>query len=90
MVIEGILRTDNAKRAIDIEADTILVSNHGAKIFDGTPSSLSLLPEICEEVRGQIEVFVDCGIRRGAEVVRACAYGGHTNKAFLSLGLSSG
>jgi isopentenyl diphosphate isomerase/L-lactate dehydrogenase-like FMN-dependent dehydrogenase len=75
LLLKGVLRIDDARRAIDIGADAISVSNHGAKVFDGTPSAVSLLPEIVEAVDAQIEVLLDGGVRRGADVVRACALG---------------
>jgi isopentenyl diphosphate isomerase/L-lactate dehydrogenase-like FMN-dependent dehydrogenase len=75
LLVKGILRADDAKRAIDLGADGICVSNHGAKVLDGKPSALSVLPEIVAAVGSQTEVLLDGGVRRGADVVRACALG---------------
>jgi len=75
MVVKGVLRIDDAMRAIDIGADAISVSNHGGKVLDGTPAALSVLPEIVDAVDGRLEVLLDGGVRRGADVVRACALG---------------
>ena len=75
LVIKGVLRSEDARRVAALGADAISVSNHGAKVLDGTPSTLSVLPEIADAVGGQIEILLDGGIRRGADVVRACALG---------------
>jgi isopentenyl diphosphate isomerase/L-lactate dehydrogenase-like FMN-dependent dehydrogenase len=75
LVIKGILRSEDARRAADLGADGISVSNHGAKVLDGTPATISVLPEIADAVGGRLEILLDGGIRRGADVVRACALG---------------
>jgi isopentenyl diphosphate isomerase/L-lactate dehydrogenase-like FMN-dependent dehydrogenase len=69
------MRVDDAERAVAIGADAISVSNHGAKVLDGTPASLAVLPEIAEAVGHKLDVLLDGGVRRGADVVRACALG---------------
>jgi pre-mycofactocin synthase len=75
LVLKGILRTDDAERAAALGADGISVSNHGAKVLDGTPAALSVLPEIVDAVGHKLDVLLDGGARRGADVVRACALG---------------
>ena len=75
LVVKGVMRAEDAKRAIDIGADAISVSNHGGKVLDGASASISMLPEIAEAVAGQIEVLLDGGVRRGADIARACALG---------------
>ena len=75
LVIKGVLRVDDARRAAEIGANAISVSNHGAKVLDGTPSALSVLPEIVDAVGDRLDVLLDGGVRRGADVVRACALG---------------
>lgn len=75
LVLKGILRTDDAERAATLGADGISVSNHGAKVLDGTPAAIAVLPEIVDAVGHKIEVLLDGGVRRGADVVRACALG---------------
>lgn len=75
LVLKGILRVDDAERAVALGADAISVSNHGAKVLDGTPAAIAVLPEIVDAVGHQIEVLMDGGVRRGADVVRACALG---------------
>ena len=75
VLVKGILRTDDALRAVDHGASAIIVSNHGARQLDTTPASISVLPEIVDAVAGRIEVYVDGGIRRGTDVLKALAYG---------------
>jgi isopentenyl diphosphate isomerase/L-lactate dehydrogenase-like FMN-dependent dehydrogenase len=75
LVLKGILRADDAERAAAIGADAIAVSNHGAKVLDGTPASVTVLPEIVDAVGHELDVLLDGGVRRGADVVRACALG---------------
>jgi isopentenyl diphosphate isomerase/L-lactate dehydrogenase-like FMN-dependent dehydrogenase len=75
LLLKGILRADDAERAAALGADGISVSNHGAKVLDGTPAALAVLPEIVDAVGHKLEVLLDGGVRRGADVVRACALG---------------
>jgi isopentenyl diphosphate isomerase/L-lactate dehydrogenase-like FMN-dependent dehydrogenase len=75
LVVKGVLRVDDAHRAVAIGANAISVSNHGGKVLDGTPASVSVLPEVVDAVGKKTEVFLDGGVRRGADVVRACALG---------------
>ena len=74
-MIKGVMRTDDARRAIDIGATAISVSNHGGNNLDGTPAPIRALPSISDAVGGQIEVLLDGGIRRGSDVVKALALG---------------
>lgn len=75
VIIKGILTVDDARRAIDVGADAIVVSNHGGNALDSTPATMRVLPRIADAVGGDIEVLVDGGIRRGADVVKAVALG---------------
>ena len=75
LVVKGVLRVDDALKAAEIGADAISVSNHGGKVLDAAPAALSVLPEISEAVGTRIEVLLDGGVRRGADVVRARALG---------------
>ena len=77
-MVKGVMRPDDARRAIDIGATAISVSNHGGNNLDGTPASIRALPGISDAVGGQIEVLLDGGIRRGSDVVKALALGGRT------------
>jgi heme/flavin dehydrogenase (mycofactocin system) len=74
-MIKGVMRPDDARRAIDIGATAISVSNHGGNNLDGTPASIRALPSISDAVGGQVEVLLDGGIRRGSDVVKAVALG---------------
>jgi 4-hydroxymandelate oxidase len=72
---KGILRVDDALRAVNHGASGIIVSNHGARQLDTTPTTISILPEIVDAVAGAVEVYVDGGIRRGTDLLKAMAYG---------------
>ena len=75
ILVKGILRADDALRAVNYGASGIIVSNHGARQLDTTPATISVLPEIVDAVAGAVEVYVDGGIRRGTDVLKAMAYG---------------
>jgi isopentenyl diphosphate isomerase/L-lactate dehydrogenase-like FMN-dependent dehydrogenase len=75
VLVKGILRADDALRAVNHGASAIIVSNHGARQLDTTPAAISVLQEIVEAVAGAVEVYVDGGIRRGTDVLKALAYG---------------
>ena len=74
-MLKGIMRVDDAKRAVDAGVSAISVSNHGGNNLDGTPASIRALPAIAEAVGDQVEVLLDGGIRRGSDVVKALALG---------------
>lgn len=75
MMLKGIMRLDDAKRAVDIGATAISVSNHGGNNIDSTPAAIRALPAVAEAVGGSIEIVLDGGIRRGSDVVKAVALG---------------
>ena len=77
-MVKGVMRPDDARRAVDIGATAISVSNHGGNNLDGTPASIRALPGLSDAVGGQIEVLLDGGIRRGSDVVKALALGART------------
>jgi heme/flavin dehydrogenase (mycofactocin system) len=74
-MVKGIMDPDDARRAVDIGATAISVSNHGGNNLDGTPASIRALPAIADAVGDQVEVLLDGGIRRGGDVVKALALG---------------
>src|SRR3954449_1070405 len=74
-MLKGVMRVDDARRAVDAGVTAISVSNHGGNNLDGTPASIRALPAIAEAVGDQVEVLLDGGIRRGSDVVKALALG---------------
>ena len=74
-MLKGVMRVDDAKRAVDAGVTAISVSNHGGNNLDGTPASIRALPAVAEAVGDQIEVLLDGGIRRGSDVAKAVAMG---------------
>lgn len=74
-VLKGILHPQDALRSIAEGVDGIVVSNHGARQFDGTPSTIAMLPEIVEAVAGQATIILDSGVRSGLDVIKALALG---------------
>jgi heme/flavin dehydrogenase (mycofactocin system) len=74
-MVKGIMRVDDARRAVGIGASAISVSNHGGNNLDTTPASIRALPPIVEAVGDAIEVVLDGGVRRGSDVVKAVALG---------------
>ncbi len=75
LVVKGVLTADDARRAVDAGAAAVVVSNHGGRQLDGLPASLKQLPEVMTAVRGQAEVLMDGGIRRGSDVIKAICLG---------------
>jgi L-lactate dehydrogenase (cytochrome)/glycolate oxidase len=74
-MLKGVMRVDDAKRAVDVGVTAISVSNHGGNNLDGTPAPIRALPAIAEAVGDQIDVLLDGGIRRGSDVVKSLALG---------------
>ncbi len=74
-MLKGVMRVDDARRAVDAGVTAISVSNHGGNNLDGTPASIRALPAIAEAVGDSVEVLLDGGIRRGSDVVKALALG---------------
>jgi 4-hydroxymandelate oxidase len=75
LVVKGILRSDDAVRAIEHGAKGIIVSNHGGRQLDGAIAAIDALPEIVQAVESRAEILVDGGIRRGTDVLKALALG---------------
>jgi L-lactate dehydrogenase (cytochrome) len=74
-MLKGVMRIDDAKRAVDAGVSAISVSNHGGNNLDGTPAAIRALPAVAEAVGDQVEVLCDGGVRRGSDVVKALALG---------------
>jgi L-lactate dehydrogenase (cytochrome) len=75
LILKGIMHPDDARAAVDLGAEAIIVSNHGGRQLDGAPSSISVLPEIAEAVKGKVEVFFDGGLRTGFDILKALGRG---------------
>ena len=75
ILVKGVHRPDDARRAVDAGADGVIVSNHGGRQLDGVPASLSMLPGVLDAVDGRIDVLMDGGIRRGSDIVKALCLG---------------
>ncbi|MEX0351463.1 MAG: L-lactate dehydrogenase [Paracoccaceae bacterium] len=75
VILKGILDPEDAKMAVKLGADAIVVSNHGGRQLDGALSSIRMLPQIMDAVGGDIEVHLDSGIRSGQDVLKAVALG---------------
>ena len=91
-LLKGVMRVDDAKRAVDAGVTAISVSNHGGNNLDGTPAPIRALPAIAEAVGDRIEIVLDGGVRRGSDVVKALALGARAvmiGRAYL-WGLAAG
>jgi len=75
LVLKGILTREDAILAVEHGADAVWVSNHGGRQLDGVAAGLDALPEVAEAVAGRCEVYVDGGVRRGGDVLKALALG---------------
>jgi isopentenyl diphosphate isomerase/L-lactate dehydrogenase-like FMN-dependent dehydrogenase len=75
ILLKGILNPADAKKALELGIDGIIVSNHGGRQLDGVITSLEALPAIAKEVNGKLPILLDSGIRCGADVVKALALG---------------
>ena len=73
--VKGIVRADDARRAVDAGVAGIIVSNHGGRQLDTAPATIDVLPVVADAVAGRAEVLVDGGVRRGTDVVKALALG---------------
>ena len=75
VVLKGIMDVEDAKKAVEVGADAIVVSNHGGRQLDGALSSIRMLEEVVKEVGDKTEVWLDSGIRSGQDVLKAVAMG---------------
>lgn len=75
VIVKGIVRGDDAKRAVEHGADAIVVSNHGGRQLDTAIPSITALPDVVQSVDDRAEVYVDGGVRRGTDVIKAISLG---------------
>ncbi len=75
VLVKGIVRPDDAVRAVDAGASCVIVSNHGGRQVDTAPATIDVLASIIDAVGDRVEVIVDGGIRRGTDIVKALALG---------------
>ena len=75
LVLKGVMRVDDAKRAADLGVDGLIISNHGARQLDRAPSALDVLPAINAAVGDRMTLMLDGGIRRGSDLLVALASG---------------
>jgi 4-hydroxymandelate oxidase len=75
LLVKGVLTEEDGRLAVEHGAAGMVVSNHGGRQLDGVPAALDALPEVVEAADGRVEVYVDGGIRRGTDVVKALALG---------------
>ncbi|MGA9943569.1 MAG: alpha-hydroxy acid oxidase [Candidatus Cybelea sp.] len=75
IVVKGVLTSEDARRAIGAGADAIVVSNHGGRQLDGVAPTIDALPEVVEAAGERAEIYLDGGIRRGSDVVKALCMG---------------
>ncbi len=75
LMVKGIMRADEAVRAVEYGADAVIVSNHGGRNLDSAMASIDALPEIVEAVGDRATVILDSGVRRGSDIAKALALG---------------
>lgn len=75
LVVKGIMTAEDGRQCVEHGVRGVIVSNHGARQLDTTFASIEVLPEVVEAVNGQVEVYLDGGIRRGTDVLKALALG---------------
>jgi 4-hydroxymandelate oxidase len=75
VILKGVVRGDDAARAVEHGAAAVIVSNHGGRQLDGSIATADALPDVVDAVAGRAEVYVDGGVRRGTDVLKALALG---------------
>ncbi len=75
VIVKGIVRADDAARAVQAGAAGVIVSNHGGRQLDAAPATIDVLERVVEAVAGRAEVLLDGGVRRGSDVIKAIALG---------------
>ena len=75
LIIKGVLNPEDAQRLVQLGCDAIVVSNHGGRQLDGAIATLDALPEVVQAVNQAVPVYIDGGVRRGSDIVKALASG---------------
>ncbi len=75
VIVKGVMTAEDGRLACEHGAAAVVVSNHGGRQLDGVSATIDALPEVADAVDGRVEVLIDGGIRRGADVIRALALG---------------
>lgn len=75
IVLKGIMTWEDAKLAVEHGIDGVIVSNHGGRVIDSVPATIEVLPEVVDAAGGALEVYLDGGVRRGSDVLKALALG---------------
>jgi len=75
LLLKGVLRADDAMRAVECGVDGVILSNHGGRQLDGAVSGMDVLPEVVREIGGRASILVDGGVRRGGDIAKAVALG---------------
>jgi 4-hydroxymandelate oxidase len=75
LLLKGVLNPEDADRGVKSGVDGIMVSNHGGRNLDTVPATIDALPQVADKVAGRVPIFVDGGVRRGTDVLKALAFG---------------
>lgn len=75
LLLKGVLNPEDADRGVQAGVAGIMVSNHGGRNLDTVPATIDALPQVADKVAGRVPVFVDGGVRRGTDVLKALAFG---------------
>ena len=75
LLLKGVLRADDAARAVDCGADGVVLLNHGGRQLDGAISGMDVLPDVVRQISGRASIIVDGGVRRGSDIAKALASG---------------
>jgi (S)-mandelate dehydrogenase len=75
LLLKGVMHPEDAEQAVALGLDGIVVTNHGGRQLDGVPASLDCLPAIAQVAKGRVSILLDSGIRRGTDILKACALG---------------
>ncbi len=75
LILKGVLRADDAERAVNAGVDAVVLSNHGGRQLDGAISGIDALPDVTSAIAGRAGILIDGGVRRGSDIAKAIALG---------------